>query len=404
MAVAQSISTQVKRVNQSALGTIGSTGSQLMRRTSLTMNLQNDTYSSNEIVSHQQSTGAIQGPGRVAGTLATELSPGSNAPEMAVLLRRDFTAVTAITAVALTIAASGSLWTVTRGTGSYLTDGIKVGYVVRLTVGALNAANISKNLLVVGVTATVITVTPMNGVALVAEGPITGCTVSVPGKVTWTPTTGHTNLYQTWEKWFPDVPASEVFGDVKPANAQVTLPATGIPTVSYDMVGLSRADNATEQLTSPTAASTTNVIQAVLGRVVVNGAVTAVTNVQLTVDGATSTGDPEVGSATLSDLQRGKISVSGSFSAKFSATTLQALRRSQTAIALIVGGADSGLAAAEFWVCTLPAIKLMSDDASDDADQQVVRTYNFTAQFNGTGGAGTATNQTIVQLNDSQAP
>jgi hypothetical protein len=33
----------------------------------------------------------------------------------------------------------------------------------------------------------VLTVVPLNGVALVAEGPITGCTVSAPGKATYVP-------------------------------------------------------------------------------------------------------------------------------------------------------------------------------------------------------------------------
>ena len=49
---------------------------------------------------------------------------------------------------------------------------------VRLSVGSLNAANISKNLLVIGVTATVLTVIPLNGVAMVAESSIAGCTVA----------------------------------------------------------------------------------------------------------------------------------------------------------------------------------------------------------------------------------
>jgi hypothetical protein len=54
---------------------------------------------SNEIASHQQSTGATQGPGRIAGTLNGELSPGTYSLDMAALLRRDFaTAFTAITA------------------------------------------------------------------------------------------------------------------------------------------------------------------------------------------------------------------------------------------------------------------------------------------------------------------
>jgi hypothetical protein len=406
MPIANVIATQVKRVKQSALGTPGSSGSQLMRRVSLEMNKQNSTFTSNEIVSHQQSTGATQGPGQINGSLKGELSPGSYALEFAALLRRDFsTLFTSITSVSLTIAGSGPTYTVTRSAGDFLTGGVKVGMVVRLSVGSLNAANINKNLLVLGVTATVLTVVPLNGAALVAEGPIAGCTVaSAGGKITFAPTTGHTNDYYTWEKWFADLPRSELFTDVKPGAADVSFPGSGLIEVGFEMVGLGRTLGASEVCTSPTAASTTNTVSAVQGRIIVNGAVTAVTNIQFKIDGATSAGDPEVGAATLSDLQRGKISVSGSFSAKFDSATLQTLRDNQSVIALIVGAADSGLATADFVVFTLPAIKLFSDDASDGGDGQVVRTYNFTAQFNGAGGANLATNQTICQIHDSQAP
>lgn len=404
MAVANVIATTVSRVKQSGLGTAGSSGSKYMRRVSLELNKTNDTYQSNEIVQHQQSTGATQGPGSIVGSLKGELSGGSYDLEMAALLRKDFAAAfTAITSVALTIAGAGPTYTVTRGSGSFLTDGVKRGMVVRLSVGSLNAANISKNLLVVSATATVLTVVPLNGVALVAEGPIAGCTVSAPGKATYAPTTGHTNDYFSWEKKFTDLTRYELFTDVKPAAMDVSIPGTGPVEVSFDMVGLGRTLSGSETLTSPSAASTANTVAAVQGKIVANGTVTAVTNIQFKIDGATTAGDPEVGSSTLSDLQRGKISVTGSFAAKFSAATLQTLRDDQTVFTLIASVADSGAAAAEFIAFTFPAIKIFSDDASDGGDGQVVRTYNFTAQYNGSGGTGTDTHQTIAQIHDSLA-
>jgi hypothetical protein len=404
MTVAQGIATQVKRVKQSALGTAGSTGSQYMRRVTATFNKQSDTFTSNEIVTHQQSTGATQGPGRIAGTLAGELSPGTYALEFAGLCRKDFaSAFTAITGASLTIAGSGPTYTVTRGTGSWLSDGVKKGHIVRLSVGTLNAANISKNLLVTAIgSATVLTVVPLNGVALVAEGPITGCTISAPGKATYPPTSGHTNDYFTWEKWFSDASFSELFTDVKVGSADVTIPASGIPTVNFDTPGLARTLGTAEVLTSPTAASSTNVLGAVTGRIAVNGTVTAVTGAQFKIDGQVSVADPEVGSASSSDLQRGKIMVSGSFTAKFSAQTIQTLRDNQTVVTLILSAADSSLATADFIAFTFPAIKVMTDDA-DDGDKQIVRTYNWTAQYYGSGGTGTDSQQTIVMIHDSQA-
>jgi hypothetical protein len=96
-------------------------------------------------------------------------------------VRRAFAAVAAITGLSITIAGSGPTYTVTRAAGSWLTDGVKVGQVGRLTAGSFNAANLNKNL-VICVTATVLTVMPVNGVALVAEGPIAAATWTPPAR------------------------------------------------------------------------------------------------------------------------------------------------------------------------------------------------------------------------------
>jgi hypothetical protein len=401
MTVAQGIDTQVKRVAQSALGSPGSTGSELVRRVSLDFKKVAPTYSSAELASHQQSTGATEGPGHVEATLSGELSAGTYDLEFAHLLRKAFAATTPISALSVTIAGAGPTYTITRSSG-WLTDGIKKGDIIRLSVGSLNAANIAKNLLVVTLTQTVATVIPLNGVAMVAEGPITGCTVTVTGKKAYAPSTGHTNVYSSWEKWFSTTSKSELFTDVKPASAAVTIPATGIATVSIPLVGLARTLGTSEVLSSPTAETTSDVLAAVQGKVVINGAVTAITGASFTIDGATSTGEPEVGSATLSDLQRGRISVSGSFTAKFSATTLQTLRDNQTVVTLILVVADSALATAEFITFVMPAIKIFTDDA-DDGEKEIIRTYNFTAQRYGAGGSGTDSEATIFSTQDSLA-
>lgn len=402
MTVAQGISIALKRVKQSALASPGSTGSRYMRRVTLEMNKTSQTYSSQELAAHQQSTGAIEGPSQIEGTLAGEISAGAYDLEFAALLRKDFAATSAITGLGLTVAGAGPTFTVTRGAGDFLTGGIKIGDVVRLSAGAMDAANLLKNMLVVGVTATILTVIPVNGVALAAEGPITGCTVTVIGKKAWVPTTSHTNDYFSWEKYFADLARSELFTDVKPASAAITIPATGIATVSIPMVGLGRTLGGSEVLTSPTAAATGQVLAAVQGKVVINGAVTAITGAQFTIDGVTSAGEPEVGSPTLSDLQRGRVSVAGSFTAKFSAITLQTLREAQTVVTLILMIADSSSGIADFVTFVMPAVKLFSDPA-DDGEKQIVRTYAFTAQYNATGGAALASHATIISVQDSLA-
>lgn len=402
MAVAQGIEKQVKIVEQSALGTAGSTGSQLFRRVTTTFNLDRDTYTSNEIVDHQQSTGATAGVAKTSGALNGELSPGTYQKLFDNLLRKAWAATTPITALSVTIAGSGPTYTITRSSG-WWTDGIKVGDIIRLSVGTLNAANISKNLLITGLTQTVATVVPLNGVALVAEGPITGCTVTVTGKKVWVPASSHLNKYLSVEEWHSGLSKSELFTDVKVASAALTLPATGIATVNFDMPGLGRTRGTSEVLTSPTAASTSTILTAVQGKVVVDGTVTSITGAQLTITGNIQPGEAEVGSNAISDHQRGRVGVSGSFTAKFSSTTLQTLFDAQTAASLVLVVADSASATAEFVTFVMSNVKIFSDNA-DDGEKEIIRTYNFTAAYNGSGHATTAAHlPTIISIQDSLA-
>src|SRR6185369_7552686 len=145
-----------------------------------------------------------------------ELSPLTYSDFIAAACRKAWVATASITGATFTIATSGSYWTITRSAGSFLSDGIKNGDVVRITAGAFNAANLNKNLGVLNVnSATVLLVTPLNGVALFAEGPIATATMAVPGKRVWTPTTGHLDPSYSIEHWFSDIAQSEVFSGCK---------------------------------------------------------------------------------------------------------------------------------------------------------------------------------------------
>jgi hypothetical protein len=103
-------------------------------------------------------------------------------------VRQAFAAVTASTGLSITIAGSGPTYTVARAAGSWITDGVKLGTWGR-SPPALQRREPRKNLLVITdiTSATVLTVMPLNGVALVAEGPIASSTFTVTGKVTYAP-------------------------------------------------------------------------------------------------------------------------------------------------------------------------------------------------------------------------
>lgn len=405
MPVAQGINKTIAYKKQSGLGVPASgSGGQLIRRETAMLMVTKDTYEVNEIVSHQQSTGAIHGVAKSSGTVNGVLSGASYQDFEGSLLRKAWVATTAITAVSLTIAASGLNYTVTRAAGDFLTGGVKIGDVVQLS-GPLNANNITKNLVVIAVTATVLTVNVLNtGSTLTVEGPIAGCTVTVMGKKAWVPTSGHTNDYYTFEEYFADLTRSAVFPDVQVGTMDLAVPATGNVSANFALVGLGAVTKSgTQSLTTPTAATTTNVMSSVSGAVYVGGVRYAtITGINIKIDGQVNPGEATVGSNTISDVFRGRIKVSGSFTWVYDADTLGTPFENETTTSIMLVLSDARTDAANTMAFIMSAVKLFSNDP-DDGEKQIVRTCNFTAQINGSGGASLANHQTIISIQDSQA-
>lgn len=404
MAVAQGVSKQTRIKRQTAKGTLaGATGGQILRREQSTFELAKETYTTeSEITSKQQVTSVSHGVKTVNGKLTGILSPGTYSDPISAILRRDFAAVSAITGASITIAGTGP-YTVTRAAGSFLTDGVKIGMVVRLTAGTFNAANLNKNLFVTGVTATVLTVITLNGSTLTAEGPIASATVTVPGKVTYVPESGHTNVYYTVEEWYPDVTTSERNQDVKFTQANISLPGNGNSKIDFTAIGLDQTGDTTAYFTSPTAESTTDALAAANGALFVNGAQQAiVTDLSINIDGKGSPADGVVGSTTRPDVFNGKVAVSGSFTAYFEGSTIPDLFRNGTSIAILSALTTGSTAAADFVTFALTAVKLNSS-TPDDAETGMKRTFQFQAVYNSAGGAALANTATTVQIQDSQA-
>ena len=406
MAIAQGINKTIAYKKQSGLNvTASGAGGQLIRRETGMLMVQKDTYEISEIVSHQQSTGAIHGVAKSSGTINGVLSGASYQDFQGSLVRKAWVATTAITALSLTIAASGANYTITRAAGDYLAGGIKVGDVIQLSGGSLNANNITKNLVVIAVTATVITANVLNtGSTLTVEGPIASCTVTVTGKKSWAPTSGHTSDYYTFEEFYSDLTRSAVFPDVQIGMMDLSVPATGLVSSNYSLVGLGAVTKSgTQSLTAPTAATTTNVMSSVSGAVYVGGVRYAtITGINIKIDGQVNPGEATVGSNTIADVFRGRIKVGGSFTWVYDADTLGTPFESETLTSIMVVLSDARTDAANTMAFVMSAVKLFSNDP-DDGEKQIVRTVNYTAQINGSGGAALANLQTIISIQDSQA-
>jgi len=378
-------------------------GAQLLRRAQSTIDLTKETYQSSEIRPDMQVADFRHGVRRIQGSLQGELSPKTYSDIFAAVLKREFTAGASATGLAITIAAgSGNSYTVTRGAGSFLTDGFKVGDVVRLTAGTFNAANLNKNLLITGLTATVATVMTLNGSALTAEGPIASATIAVQGKKTYIPTSGHTDVSFSMEHWFNDISQSEVYTGVKFNKVALDLPPTGMAKVSFDAMGQNITTANTRYFTSPTAVTTNGIVAAVNGVLLVNGAVqTVVTGLQINIDPA-FTGDAVVGSNTVPNLFAGPVSVTGQFTAYFTDATLRDLFVNETETSLVVSLTTDNTANADVLTLTIPRIKL-GGQQKNDGTGGIVQTFPFQALLNTAGGSGTSSEQTTLVMQDTAA-
>lgn len=398
MPTATGIAKTVVYKKETAFGTLaGATGAQTVRRVTADFNLAKETYESEEIRTDYQIADMRHGVRSVEGTLSGELSGGTYSEFIGAAIARDFTAITPTALGNTTIAALGGTYTLTRTTGSWLTDGVRAGMVIRLA-GMTTTSNNAKNLLVITATATVATVVVLNGSTLTAEA--STATYTSGGKVTYAPSTGHTDNSYTIEQFYSDIAQSEVFTGNKVNTASFALPATGLVTADFGFMGQDLKQTGTSAyFTSPTAQTSSGIFAAVNGALVVGGSVVAlVTGLNININRNMSS-EAVVGSNVKPEIYEGRISVDGDFSTLFQDRTFADYFNNETEISLICAVTASSAANADFMTFTLPRIKL-STNTRDDGEKGIVSQNSFRA-LKGTGTGGFET--TTIQVQDSNA-
>lgn len=398
--ISKGTSKSVSYKKETTFGVLAGTGSgKQLRRVTSAFNLKKETYESSELRTDRQTADFRHGVRSAEGSLNGELSPSSYSDFMQAILARDFTTGAVTAALSITVAASGSLWTVTRSTGSWLTDSFNVGKVFAMTGGSLHALNTSKNLLIVSMTATILTVKVLNGTALQAEGPIATVVATVRGKDTLVPSTGHTDQSFTVEEWYSDIVQSEVFVGMKISSMNTQLPATGLATVDFSAAGADLRQTGTSQyFTTPAAQGTNGIFAAVQGAVIVNGLPAAlITSADFTVERATENA-VAVGSNAVQEIFTGRIKATGNLSVYFQDATFRDYFKDETVVSLVFALATSDAANADFISYTLPKVKLGSFTKSD-GELGLTASASFSALLNDVSTVGLPL--TTIQIQDS---
>lgn len=401
MAEAQGIEKTVAYKKQTAKGTPASgSGAQYLRRETATFTKNRDSYTSNEINSHRQHVGDTHGIARSSGTVNGNLSPATYTDFFESILRKAQASVSAIASLTLTIAASGSNWTVTRSTGSFLTDGIKIGQVIQLSGANLAAGNVGKPLVVLDATALALTVSVLNSdLTLTAESAKASSTVTVLGKVIVAASTAHTNDYYSIEEHFTDIARSHFWPDLKAASASISVPASGNVAIALSFLGLGvRTKGGSQVFTTPTAETSKDIVQAIDAALFIGTTrYTTMTSMTLVIDGQMAHGEAVIGSNYVTDIQKGDLKASGTFTVlvEDDAETDLFDNETETTLVVVLPNIDG-----EFLSFAMTAVKVFSDDP-DDGKKQLVRTFNFTAKRNGDGGAGTKYDDAVIMIQDS---
>lgn len=404
MGVSQRISKKSVWRRQTGLGVPGAATGQVMRRTSSIMQAVRDSFKSQEVVSHHQSTGSSYGVKKTTGKLDGELSCGTYQMFEENMLQAIYTAVAAVGAqvdvtAAVTVAPEG---TFTDASAAWLTAGLKVGMIGRWggwTAGAV--ANNARNFWITSLTAGVMTGIFLDGTAVVAKASGDSVTFTPVGKVCKIPLTGHLKTYLQNEEFYSDNTISDCFTDVLASQLDYDIPASGNAKFSASFIGLQRAYTGVQVMAAPTAESSNGIVGGLSARLYANNASQKITGLKFSIKNNAAPTPAECGSNASSDVIQDIIEVEGSFTALLRDTVVSSLYEATTEISIIAAVTADQTATSDCKSFIIGAVRLFGDPP-DDA-MSVSRTYNFTARLNPNGGAALAYDQTIVSIQDSAA-
>lgn len=398
MTIANRVNKKIVIATQSAKGTIAAVdaaSAQRLRFMKFNQDQTNETYTSDEIRADRQLGDINIGPQDGNGACNGELTPETYELFEAAVLRKVFIAGSSDAANVLVAAAatSGAAGTFTRsdGGGSWITDGFKLGDVVQQTGWTTDGVpNNTHNFLITALTATIMTVLAIDGTPPAAKAVGDPVTTTVTGQKCWIPATGHTEDWFTIEHNYSDVDLSEVFWDCKPTSMAVKAPATGIPTVDFNILGLQMTPMASGEspyFTGPTVITTTEAVHSGKAVVLVSGVEqTLATGIDFEIIGNNSAMAPVIGTNVKPGISDGRVEITGNLSILFEDDTIAGYFRAETEVSIFVVLPVSGDADAEFVAFSIHVAKLTG--AAKDGDNEIAHSIPFTAKFNSSGDDG----------------
>jgi Phage tail tube protein len=389
MAIQTQVLTKVIRKKEAVFGTLpGASGAREFRKVSDSIALKKNKIQSAAIQTNAQRPMARHGGRTVDGNIGVELALGLIDSELASVVRRDWTAVAPLAGLTVTAAAAAPHFV--RSAGSWLTDGLALGMLVKFsgfTAGA--AVNNGKLYTIIALTATEITVAE----PVVAAANAAAIGLTVPGKITYIPETGHTNDSYTIEKWYSAVAESYRFTGQRVASVNIGLAADDKVSAEIAYMGQDRQKATAQYFTNPAAPGGGDMLVTPSGLAIINGKATKVcTNFSLDINGNASVGKV-VGANVTPDVFMDMIDVSGQISVYYENGEMDDYFDQEQSISLI-NRLDDGIGGA--FVIAMPYVKVFG--GGESGDKEIIRQYDYTA---GPNAAGTGAGKSTILLQDT---
>lgn len=391
MASSQGINKLLIAKKETTWGTKASaSGARYYRRVTGSFQLEKDTYNSNEIRPSQQMSDMRHGTRKSTGTLNGELAGSSYDEFMAAALRRDFTAGVTTGAIAVIASAVG---TFTRSTGSYVSNLFQVGTVISVS-GFTDAGN-NGLFLITAMSATVLTVSPLQGQTQTVEAEGDTVTILQKGKVTWVPLTGHTDDSFTVEEVYPDSDISRTFLGEQVDTMSIAIQPNSMATVDFGFMGKDAEDATdTPYFTTPTAVGSEGTYSGSGGFLFMNGTSNGVvTSLTLNIANGIQQ-EAVIGSDSIGAKARGKVAVTADGAAIFDSTTILNYFDNETEVSVnyVFLTADEQ----DAFVIYMPRFKVGSA-TTDDGEKVVIQSFNGTALEYGGSTAGVQATTILIQ-------
>lgn len=382
----------------------GGAGAQILRRVEGVFTTEADTFESDEVTPTFQTTDVQVGQQRARGSLRGRFSGKTYQDFIAAFCRQAFQAAPT-TGALITVTAAVASPQYVRAAGSFITDGFRVGQVVKWTGWAAPAAaNNDRYFLITALTALQMTGVHLDATAVIAKAAGDNVTCTLAGKQTWIPQSGHTTELFTFEDYHPDmtVTESEVFYNMFGSSLAIAQDPKGYMGMDFGFMGRAQQNSSgAPYFVGPTAITSTRLHNLLDGALYLGGTKVAdVTGLTLNLDQQAELAPATYGTRYPGGVAPGRIKIGGSLAALWTDKTLRDNFITRTKFALIGVSRAAALAQSDTAVIVLPSVTLTSADKSDGQTGFVSRNYNLMADNNV---AGSGADQSSFSFQDTQA-